>query len=62
VRTVDDAAEWTALVDDALSVRESAQDKDRRLAQLRRDLAQAELPQGVTAELLGRLVAGEVQQ
>jgi len=54
---VDERAEWQALVDDALSIRESAEDKRRRLHQLQRDIARAELAPIDQSELLSRLQA-----
>ena len=51
--------EWEALVEDALRIREPDQDKERRLAQLQRDITRSHhLSPIEVSELMGRIQAG----
>lgn len=50
-------AEWDAFVSEALEIRETAEEKHRRLRQLQRDILAAELTQEEATTLLRRLYA-----
>lgn len=49
--------EWDRLISDALEVEESAENRQRRLAHLERDILAAGLTEPVTTELTERLRA-----
>lgn len=49
--------EWDRLISDALAVEESAENRERRLAHLERDILASGLTTPATAELLQRLYA-----
>lgn len=51
--------EWTALVDDALKIREAPQDKIRRLRQLTRSIADSDLPPAEASALIERILLND---
>lgn len=48
-------AEWDAFVSEAIEICESAEDKQRRLRQLERDILLADLTQAESEKLLARV-------
>lgn len=50
-------SEWDALVSEALTIRETAEEKNRRLLQLQRDILTAELTEDERTGLLRRVYA-----
>lgn len=54
----DELEEWKALIEEALRIREPSADKERRLAQLRRDIVRAELTGEQVGELMARIQQG----
>jgi hypothetical protein len=54
-----DVAEWDALISEALEIEETAEDRERRLRHLERDILTAGLPPKDTADLVARLYAAQ---
>jgi hypothetical protein len=57
IRRVTELDEWDALVSEALEIRETAEDKQRRLRHLERDVLLADLTLEESESLLNRVYA-----